>query len=112
LMTWTGNNGDPSWFDYKYTVVGSLLMVTIGLDAGDIGGTPNIQCQLKIPRGYTAAGTAGGWLFIKDNGTRAQGRLLVSTGATNINLSKFDGSNFAAQTDTLQFFGQIFFPIN
>lgn len=110
-MTWAGNNGDPSWFDYKYSVIGSIIFISVSFDAGDIGGTPNIQLQLKMPLTYSPAGIGANFCFIKNAGTKENGRFLAAPGSSNINITKIDQSNFTTQTDTLQIFGELFIPL-
>lgn len=109
-MTWAGNNGSPEFFAYYYLIVGNLMIVTLALDSGTIGGTPNIECRLKLPKSYAVTQDTANLGAIKDNGSSIVGRYKASAGLAYISLTRLDQANYSLQA-TLQFFGQLKFFI-
>lgn len=110
-MTWTLQAGDVT--TYRYDIVGHRMTVAWFLVTTTVAGTPSTQLLITIPASKTATTTIVNTFIYSDNGgTNTVGYATVTAAGTTIALTKLDGSNWTAATNTTGVFGEIVFEIN
>ena len=110
-MSWTVASGDLAVFDYR--ILGKEMLVNIIINTSTVGGTVNSPLKIKIPGGRSCARRAINPCHILDNGTRLIAYFEVDPAgdATQINVSKADGSNWTLSTDNTYVRGQLTIPL-
>lgn len=99
-MTWTVDSGDVG--TNSYTVVGSMVTWTLGLNTTTVGGTASSELRATLPGSFTAAGTSSnGTCAITDNGTPGTGAWVVTSGNTYVSIFKdLTAPNWSLATNT------------
>jgi hypothetical protein len=108
-MTWTLASGDQTTFAYRQD--GKTLFLAFDLNTTTVGGTPDLDLQIAIPGGFTAARQMGGSFDAVDNGVNRLGRWIVQAAGTLILLRRADAANWTASTDNTALTGTILFEI-
>lgn len=98
-MTWTVDSGDVG--TDSYTVVGSMVTWTLGLNTTTVGGTTGGELRATLPGGFTAAGTStNGTCAHVDNGTAGSGAWVVTSGNTYVSIYKdLNAASWTASTN-------------
>jgi len=110
-MSWTVASGDLAVFDYR--ILGKEMLANIIINTSTVGGTVNSPLKIKIPGGRSCSRRAINACHILDNGVRQIAYFEVDPAgdATQINVSKADGSNWTLSTDNTYVRGQLTIPL-